>query len=67
MSESVKLIVDGYVRLKDREKIESLREHRRALRAALHSKVGEEFDTGYLTSVIDSDLHEIEAGLARLQ
>jgi hypothetical protein len=67
VSESVKLIVDGYVRLNDREKIEALREHRRALRDVLQSKASAHFDTSYLMSVIDSDLDEIKAGLARLQ
>jgi hypothetical protein len=67
MSEAVKLIVDGYVRLKDRVKIEELRDHRQALREALKVKNSEVFNTTYLSHVIDSELEVIEAGFTSLQ
>jgi len=64
---AIKLIVDGYVRLKDREKIEELREHRWTLRRTIQEKAGDWFDASHLVQVIEADLAEIEAGLARLQ
>jgi len=65
LSESVKLIVDAFVYVKDREKIEELREHRQILRAKLLASNG--IDTSHSIRLIDSDISEIEAGLARLQ
>jgi hypothetical protein len=67
VSEAVKLIVDGYVRLRHREKIEELRDHRQILRQSIQANAGEGFDTGNLMRAIEGDLVEIEAGLARLQ
>ena len=67
MSEALKLIVDGYVRLKDRQAIEELREHRQMLRGKLQEKSGGYFDLGWAIQTMDNDLNEIEAGLARLQ
>ena len=67
MSESVRLIVDAYVRLKDREAIEQLREHRQMLRNKLEACNSSCFDAGSSIRLIDSDLSEIEAGLSRLQ
>jgi hypothetical protein len=65
LSHSVKLIVDAFVSLKDRQKIEELREHREMLRAKLRASDG--IDTSNSILLIDSDLSEIAAGLARLQ
>jgi len=65
LSESVKLIVDAFVYLKDREKIEELREHRQMLRAKLQASTG--IDASSSIRLIEGDLTEIEAGLARLQ
>jgi hypothetical protein len=59
VSESVKLIVDAYVSLKDRQAMEDLREHRRVIRKKLQACDG--------IDVSESDLSEIEAGFARLQ
>ena len=67
MSEAVKLIVDAFVRLKDREKIEELREHRRLLRKSLEERTSSAFDVGPAIRLMDSDLKAIEAGLERLQ
>jgi len=65
LSESVKLIVNAYVSLKDSQKIEELREHRQLLRAKLLACNG--IDTSNSILLIDSDLSEIDAGLSRLQ
>jgi hypothetical protein len=65
LSESVKLIVDAYVSLKDRQAMEELREHRQMLRAKLQASNG--IDASSSIRLIESDLSEIEAGLARLQ
>lgn len=60
----MKLIVDAFVSLKDREKIEELREHRQMLRAKLQASNG--IDASQSIRLIDDDISEIEAGLARL-
>ena len=65
MSHSVKLIVAAYVSLKDRQAIEDLREHRQMLRKKLQASNG--IDVSSSIQLIESDLGEIEAGLARLQ
>ena len=67
MSESVKLIVDALVCLKDREAIEKLREHRQTLRERLQRSNSDWFNTGSSIRLIDSDLSEIEAALSKLQ
>jgi hypothetical protein len=67
VSESVRLIVNAYVQLRDRQAIEELREHRRMLREKLQAITGGDFDPSRSLRLIDSDLHEIDAGLARLQ
>ena len=65
MSESVKLIVDAWVNLKDRQAMEDMGEHRRLLRKKLQNIDG--IDVSSSLQLIDSDLSEIEAGLGRLQ
>jgi uncharacterized FlgJ-related protein len=65
VSESVKLIVDAYVCLKDRQAIEDLREHRQMLRKKLQDING--IDVSSSLQLIESDLREIEAGFVRLQ
>ncbi|WP_083587675.1 hypothetical protein [Bradyrhizobium erythrophlei] len=67
VSESVRLIVNAYVQLRDRQAIEQLREHRRLLREKLQAIAGGDFDPSRSLRLIDSDLSEIDAGLARLQ
>jgi hypothetical protein len=65
VSESVKLIVDACVSLKDRQAIEDMREHRQMLRKKLQDVNG--IDVSSSLQLIESDLSEIEAGLVRLQ
>ena len=67
MSESVKLIVNAYVQLKDRQAIEELREHRQMLREKLQAIAGGDFDPSRSLRLIESDLQEIDAGLERLR
>ena len=65
MSESVKLIIDACVSLKDRQAMEDMREHRQMLRKKLQDVDG--IDVSSSLQLIESDLSEIEAGLVRLQ
>ena len=65
MSESVRLIVDAYVSLKDRQAMEELRDHRQMLRKKLQACNG--IDVSSSIRLIESDLSEIKSGLARLQ
>jgi hypothetical protein len=58
VSLSVKLIVEAYVSLKDREAIEDLREDRQMLRAKLQASSGG-IDPGNLLRVVEGDLTEI--------
>jgi hypothetical protein len=65
VSESVKLIVDAYVSLNDRQAMEELRDHRQMLRKKLQACNG--IDVSSSIRLIESDLSEIESGFARLQ
>jgi hypothetical protein len=66
MSDAVKLIVDGLVRLRDRQGLEDLRQHRQKLRRDLQLKSGSAFDVSRSVRVLDDDLRAIEAGFGRL-
>ena len=67
VSEAVKLIVDGFVNLKDRMALEEMRAHRQRLRGELQQKAGELDIVGYSLNIIEADLQEIEDGFVRLQ
>jgi hypothetical protein len=67
VSESVKLIVDSYVSLKDRMALEEMRQHRQRLKGDLRQKVGGYFDVSGSLRLLDEDLRVIEEGFARLQ
>jgi hypothetical protein len=67
VSESVKLIVDGYVSLKDRMALEEMRQHRHRLKGDLQQNVGGCFDVSGSLRLFDEDLRVIEEGFARLQ
>ena len=70
MSEAMKMIVDGYVRLKDREALEELRNHRRRLRQQLQEqRLGSfgTFDVSKSLQTFDAEVLVIETGLERLQ
>jgi hypothetical protein len=66
MSEAVKLIVAGYIRLKDREAIEDMRRHRQWLRKDLMERPKDYFDVGSTIRLFDEDLLTIEEGLREL-
>ena len=65
MSEAIKLIVEGYLTLKDRTAIEDLRAHRQRLRQQLQDQKGW-VDVGRSTELFDDELRVIEAALTRL-
>jgi hypothetical protein len=67
VSEAMKLIVDGLVKMNNREKLLEMREHRQRLRNELQEKAGGALDLTKSLSTMDSDLSEVEEGLARLQ
>jgi hypothetical protein len=69
MSEAMKMIVDGYVRLKDREALEELRNHRRRLRQQLQEQRQVSFgtfDVSKSLQAFDAEVLVIEAGLEKL-
>jgi len=66
MSNAVRLIVDGFVRLSDRRALESMREHRQKLRSSLEERAGGCFDVSRSIELCDDDIVVVEAGLARL-
>ena len=67
MSEAAKLIVDAYVRLKDCQALEEMREHRLRMRKTLHEKAGGWFDLSRPIRDCDEELRIVESGLERLQ
>jgi hypothetical protein len=64
MSEAIRLIVDGYLTLKDRTALEDLRTHRRKLKKRLESPMG--IDVSRSATLFDEELQVIEAALSRL-
>ena len=64
MSQAIKLIVDGYVSLKDRMAIEELRAHRQRLRKQLEERPAGGIDAGPTMEVFDEELRVIDAALA---
>jgi hypothetical protein len=67
MSEAVKLVVDGFVSLKDRLALEEMRQHRQRLRAELQQRACGLGMMSYSLNIINADLEAIEEGVARLQ
>lgn len=65
MSEAMKLIVDGYSSLKDREALESLRAHRERLRKQLQERSPGAIDPSLAIEALNEDLRIIEAALDR--
>jgi hypothetical protein len=67
MSEATKLIVDGYLSLKDRASLEALREHRQRLTQQLRLQMGKSsFDPTKSIQLFDGDLEVIEVAIAKL-
>jgi hypothetical protein len=67
VSDAVRLVVAGFVSLKDRVALEEMRAHRQKLRGDLQQRAGGLDVVGYSLKIIDADLQEIEDGFARLQ
>jgi len=66
MSEAIKSIVSGYVRLKDRKALEILREHRQHALMSLKERSNGCFESGRLIQQFDEDILAIEEGLRTL-
>jgi hypothetical protein len=67
MSEAVKLIVEGYLSLKDRSALEDLRAHRQRLRRQLHDRSSSGLDVvRRTTELLDEELRVIDAAIDRL-
>jgi hypothetical protein len=66
MSEAIKLIVDGYLTLKDRQALETLRARHQRLRKQLQERPKRWVDVGPLERLFDEELRVIEAGIDRL-
>jgi hypothetical protein len=64
LSSAMELIVEGLMRLKDRQSLEGLKIHRRRLAAGLRAIEG--FDCGSSIVQLDRDIAAIEAGLMAL-
>ncbi|MBH5370961.1 hypothetical protein HZZ16_22955 [Bradyrhizobium sp. CNPSo 4016] len=64
MSRSLELIVDGYIRLRDRDALEGLLAHRQQLRRQLVSVTG--VDPGQAIAFVNQEITMIEAALATL-
>jgi hypothetical protein len=62
MSEAIKLIVEGYVSLKNRAALEELRSHRQRLRQQLQAQK-DVIDVGPTIELFDEELRVIEAAL----
>ena len=67
MSDAMKMIVDGYVRLKDREALEQLRNHRQRLREQLRDLRASSLDACRSIQTFDAEVLVIEAALERLR
>jgi hypothetical protein len=61
---AISLIVDGYVRLRDREALEALRAHRVAMLEATRAVA--ELDISHMIATLNADIEIIDAGLSRL-
>jgi len=65
MSVALELIVESYVRLKDRAALAALKVHREGLLAELQARTGW-FDLTQPINQMQEDIQLIEAGLAKL-
>lgn len=66
MSQAIKLIVDGYVRLNDRRALEDVLDHRRHIGRELKARPNSWVDLSGSIRQIDEEIAVIEAGLERL-
>ena len=61
----MRLIVDGYLSLKNREALEEMRAHRERLRKQLEGRTAGDIDSGPAMEALDDDLRVIEAAISR--
>ena len=61
---AISLIVDGYVQLRDREALETLRAHR--VEMLQSTRAVAELDITRMIATLDADIEIIDAGLSRL-
>jgi hypothetical protein len=66
MSEAMKLIVEGYISLKDRTALEDIRAHRQRLRKQLDDRPKGYINVSHATEIFDEELSIIEAAINRL-
>jgi hypothetical protein len=64
MPNAIEKIVDTYVRLNDRQKLEDLRTHRQRLAVNFKGRTGYDFSLPLL--LVEDEIAIIEAGLKRL-
>jgi hypothetical protein len=64
MTEALKMIVEGYLSLKNREAVEDLRAHRRRLRKQLEERTPGGIDAGPTMQLFDEELRVIQIALA---
>ena len=64
MTEALKMIVDGYLSLKNRKALEEMRVHRERLRKQIEERTPGGIDAGPTMLLFDEELHVIQATLA---
>jgi hypothetical protein len=64
MTEALKMIVDGYLSLKNRRALEEMRVHRERLRKQIEERTPGGIDAGPTMLLFDEELHVIQAALA---
>ena len=64
MTEALKMIVDGYLSLKNRRALEEMRVHRERLRQQIEERTPGGIDAGPTMLLFDEELHVIQAALA---
>jgi soluble cytochrome b562 len=64
MTEALKIIVDGYLSLKNRKALEEMRAHRERLRKQIEERTPGSIDAGPTMLLFDEELHVIQAALA---
>jgi hypothetical protein len=64
VTEALKMIVDGYLSLKNRKALEEMRVHRERLRKQIEGRAPGGIDAGPTMLLFDEELHVIQAALA---
>jgi hypothetical protein len=64
VTEALKMIVDGYLSLKNRKALEEMRAHRERFRKQIEERTPGGIDAGPTMLLFDEELHVIQAALA---